>query len=98
MYATYQPTGNTIYLDRLECGEAAQFSYRALQMRVEGRRGRPRFDIPREQLVYLASLSFNWVQIASILGVSRMTMYRRRQELGIVSEPRQELNLSLLLC
>ena len=43
-------------------------------------RGRPRFVIPREQLVYLASMSFTWTQIAAMLGVSRNTIYRRRLE------------------
>ena len=30
------------------------------------------------QLLYLSSLSFTWTEIASLLGVSRMTIYRRR--------------------
>ena len=38
--------------------------------------GRPRFDITKEQLEYLSSLSFKWNQIAALLGVSRMTIYR----------------------
>ena len=38
--------------------------------------GRPRFDVSRSQLEYLASMSFKWTEIASILGVSRMTLYR----------------------
>ena len=40
--------------------------------------GRPRFDISKEQLQYLRSMSFSWVQISEILGVSHMTIYRRR--------------------
>ena len=43
-------------------------------------KGRPRFSITREQLEYLHFLSFTWDTIASMLGVSRMTIYRRRQE------------------
>ena len=39
--------------------------------------GRPRFDISRDQLEYLSSI---WTQIANMLGVSRMTIYRRRVE------------------
>ena len=46
-------------------------------------RGRPRFDISQEQLEYLRSLSFSWTEIASLLGVSRMTVYRRRREYGM---------------
>ena len=38
--------------------------------------GRPRFDISKEQLEYLSSLSFKWNEIAVLLGVSRMTIYR----------------------
>ena len=39
-------------------------------------RGRPRFDISKEQLLYLYSFSFSWSDIAKVLGVSRMTIYR----------------------
>ena len=53
-------------------------------VRVEGARGRPRFDISESQLVYLSSLSFSWTQIASLLGVSRMTIFRRRIEFNMV--------------
>ena len=52
---------------------------------VSTRLGRPRFDISQEQLIYLHSLSFSWSQIAAILGVSRMTLYRRRAEFGMPS-------------
>ena len=41
-----------------------------------GRRGRPRFDVTKEQLEYLASLSFTWSVIAALLGVSRTTIFR----------------------
>ena len=37
-------------------------------------------------LEYLASLSFSWGEIASLLGVSRMTIYRQRQELNILQQ------------
>ena len=40
------------------------------------RRGRLRFEIEKEQLEYLLSISFNWSEIAALLGVSRMTLYR----------------------
>ncbi len=42
----------------------------------DGRRGRLRFEIAKEQLEYLASISFTWKEIAALLGVSRMTLYR----------------------
>ena len=41
-----------------------------------GRRGRPRFDVTREQIEYLFSLSFHWNEIADLLCISRMTLYR----------------------
>ena len=50
-------------------------------------RGRPRFTISRGQLQYLRSLSFSWKGIADILMVSRMTLYRRRVEFGMLDEP-----------
>lgn len=46
--------------------------------------GRPRFDISRDQVQYLSSLSFTWPQIAQLLGVSRMTLYRRRREFDLL--------------
>lgn len=49
--------------------------------------GRPRFQITQDQLEYLASLSFTWTEIASLLNVSRMTIYRRRQEYGLLNTP-----------
>ena len=50
-----------------------------------GRRGRPKYLITNEQLDYLISLEFSWNDISALLGVSRMTLYRRRQEFGLLS-------------
>ena len=36
--------------------------------------------------LYLCSLSFTWTEIASLLGVLRMTMFRQRQEFGLLSD------------
>ena len=41
-----------------------------------GRLGRPEFEISKDQPIYLASLSFTWTDIAALLCVSRMTIYR----------------------
>ena len=60
-------------------------SYSAPVIHSAGRRGRPKFEITEEQMMYLLSMSFSWVQIAKIFGVSYMTVYRRRQEYGIPS-------------
>ena len=64
-------------LDRIDAGNY-QENYR-VPTTTNGR-GRPKFDISKDQLVQLRSLDFGWKQIADILGVSRMTVYRRRQE------------------
>lgn len=45
--------------------------------------GRPRFEITRDQIQYLCSMSFSWIQISRLLGVSYSTLYRRRIEYGI---------------
>lgn len=38
--------------------------------------GLPRFEIMKDQLLYLSSLAFKWTEIAALLSVSRMTLYR----------------------
>ena len=78
------------YIDHLDSSSAAD-AYHVAAVRSGGR-GRPRFDIGREQLEYLASLSFTWTDIARLLGVSRMTVYRRRRELGMLDEPPRTLD------
>lgn len=51
--------------------------------------GRPSFTITQEQLVHLRSLFFSWTDISRMLGVSRMTLHRRREEYGMLAEPSQ---------
>ena len=46
--------------------------------------GRRRFDISEQQLMYLHSMGFTWVEITNLLGVSRMTIFRRQREFGQV--------------
>ena len=60
--------------------------YKALVSQSVGR-GQPRFLVPKEQLEFLHSLCFTWSEIAQLLGVSRMTVYRRREEYGMLDEP-----------
>ena len=69
--------------------DSSAVSYSAPTTGTEGRRarGRPRFAISREQLDYLHALSFSWTEISSLLGVSRMTIYRRRLEYDITTDP-----------
>ena len=71
-------------LDRISISEASSIQPPLLR----STRGRPCFDITREQLTYLASMSFTWTGIAKMLGVSRMTIYRRRVEYSLVEDPR----------
>ena len=50
----------------------------AFQVPIEGNHiGRPRFDIPREQLEYLLSYEISVTDIAKVLGVSRSTIHSR---------------------
>ena len=64
---------------------------------MTGRRGRPRFDIGRGQLVYLSSLNFTWNSISSIMGVSRMTIYRLRRELNMLGNLQSISDAELIL-
>ena len=46
---------------------------------VNGRVGRPKYDIKEETLIELRSLGFSWEDIARMLVVSRWTIHRRIQ-------------------
>ena len=54
--------------------------------------GRPLFLINSEQISYLRSLSFSWVCISRILMISRMTLYRRRVQYGLVGNDSRALS------
>ena len=83
-------------LDRL-LGNLRPLLYRDHQVRMDahaayqatilrsGRRGRPKYLITNEQLNHLISLEFSWNDISTLLGVSRMTLYRRRREFGLLT-------------
>jgi len=45
--------------------------------------GRPKFFIPEDVLLYFRDLGFNWKEIASCMKVSRWTISRRVEELGL---------------
>ena len=47
------------------------------------REGRPRFDIPREQLEYLIEHQFTVLQMSGILGISIRTIRRRMSEFNL---------------
>ena len=55
-------------------------------------RGRPRFDISKEQLQHLRSLSFSWTAIADMLKVTCMTIYRRRVKYGLLDESHSSIS------
>ena len=46
-------------------------------------KGRPREDVRVDEILALRSLNYNWTKIASLLNVSRSTLYRRLQENNI---------------
>ena len=73
------------YIDTEQASDPLSLSHRYSSpvIHISGAQGRPRFDISKDQLEYLSSLSFSWTDIAAILGVSRMTIYRRRQEFNL---------------
>ena len=79
------------YADTFYSGQRNSGAYR-VSVASSGGPGRPKFQIEREQLEYLRSLSFPWCEIASLLGISRMTLYRHRRSFGLVDEPRQTLS------
>ena len=49
-----------------------------------GQRGRPKYIIKREQILFLRELRFTWTKIALMYGVSRRTMYNIRSDLGLI--------------
>ena len=57
-------------------------SYRVEQL-SNGQRGRPRFNVPREQLEFLIERGFSIPDIAHILGISVRTIERRLLQFGL---------------
>lgn len=57
-------------------GSRSTLSYQAQATSHSSGPGRPKFQISKDQLEYLSSLGFKWNEIAALLGVSRMTIYR----------------------
>ena len=45
--------------------------------------GRSKVDVDIEDIMALKSLNYGWTKIASILGISRSTLYRRLNDEGI---------------
>ena len=61
---------------------SGSYSYSA-PISASSRPGRQRFDISEQQLMYLHSMGFTWVETADLLGVSRMTIFCRQREFGL---------------
>ena len=54
--------------------------------------GRPKVDVSADEIISLRSLNFKWSKIASLLGVSRATLYRRLNEYGIAADDCTQLS------
>ncbi len=78
------------YLDHYDAHHP--HSYVAVITTNDNSTGRPRYNISKEQLEYLRSMSFSWVEISQMLGVSYMTVYRRRIEYGIIDDLGRDLS------
>ena len=55
----------------------------SLPVMTTGFKGRPKFDIPREQLQYSIDIGFKATDIAKMLCISEKTVYRRLEESGM---------------
>ena len=49
-------------------------------------RGRPKFDIPIQQIKGLRAIGFTWIAISKILNIRERTLRRRRAELGMSTD------------
>lgn len=56
-----------------------------MSIRTE-RKERPSISIKRSEAEYLRSLQYSWSEVASLLDVDHMTLYRRRQEWGLLGK------------
>ena len=85
----------------LDEGEQQQRPLHDRQMAAEDdntvyvrRRGRPKFNITREQLEIFDELGFTITKIGSILGVSRHTIINRRREFNLPLSQHRYSNIS----
>lgn len=56
-------------------GDANHLAYQVQQSSTH-QRGRPSFIVSQDEIEYLLWMSFSWSEIASLLGISRSTLYR----------------------
>ena len=57
--------------------------YEAQVLDIDDRVGRPRLDIPKEQLEYLLAIGFSGPQISNAIGASLSTIRRRMTQYGL---------------
>ena len=88
----------TIWCDYQESIQSRLSVQRVPPVLYSRRRGRPRFDVTQEQIEHLRYLSFSWTSISSMLGISRMTLYRRKKEYGLSSMNRSMTDSELDAC
>ena len=57
-----------------------------------GSNGRPRADISANDILEWRKLNFSWSKIAGMLGISRSTLYRRLNEVGVSTDDHTQLS------
>ena len=62
------------------------FGYRAIRVKSDSGRGRPKVSIDQEKIEFLRELRFSWTQIAALFGVCRRALYTVRSEYGMIGD------------
>ena len=81
----------------IESGVSANTSrcpYRALRVKSDSGRGRPKVIIDQEKIEFLRELRFSWTQIAALFGVCRRTLYTVRSEYGMIGDQHNFTSIS----
>ena len=68
---------------RPNCTHLAVYSICQPEVMMSDRPGRPKYIISEEVLLNLKSLGYTWQEVSSLLLVSRTTLWRRVEELGL---------------
>ena len=53
----------------------------------------PPFDVDTEQIIFLREIGFTCKEVSTMLGISRMTLYRKRKQAGI-TDNNQYVNIT----
>ena len=62
-----------------------------LKVSTSARPGRPSLIIGFDEVMFLRSINFSWLNIAQMYGVSRTTIYRKCKEAGILNLEKNQL-------